>query len=430
MVTKNNPKMESINPRSLLAGFVGNILEWYDFTVYGFFATVIGSLFFPSEDKIASLIAAYGVFAAGYLMRPLGGVLFGIIGDKLGRQKALSLSILLMAIPTTLLGCLPTHARWGWVSAILLIFLRLLQGISVGGEFTGSISFLVEKAPEGKRGFYGSWTTFGVMGGMLLGSGVGALVTNVLTPEQIHDYGWRIPFLLGFLVGITGFYLRKGMARDDVIEKLKREGGLSRSPLKELWTGYRNSAAKLIFFNWGFAVSVYLIFIYLTSYLHSFLGVPMHLALSANTIAMVVLMCAIPFMGKLSDRVGRKPMLLAALMGFTLLTFPLFGLLFKSTFSAILSSLLVFALMESVLQGVVPAAMAEMFPARIRYTGLSVSYNIAMALFGGTAPMVATWLIKITGGNHWMPSFYLAASAFIALIAVTRFQETFKEPLG
>ena len=156
----------------------------------------------------------------------------------------------------------------------------------------------------------------------------------------------------------------------------------------------------------------------------------MHLALSANTIAMVVLMCAIPFMGKLSDRVGRKPMLLAALMEFTLLTFPLFGLLFKSTFSAILSSLLVFALMESVLQGVVPAAMAEMFPARIRYTGLSVSYNIAMALFGGTAPMVATWLIKITGGNHWMPAFYLAASAFIALIAVTLFQETFKEPLG
>lgn len=430
MGTKNNPKNESINFRSLLAGFVGNILEWYDFTVYGYFATVIGALFFPSEDKFASLIAAFGVFAAGYLMRPLGGVLFGIIGDKLGRRKALSMSILLMAIPTTLLGCLPTHDQWGWVSAALLIFIRLLQGISVGGEFTGSISFLVEKAPDGKRGFFGSWTTFGVMGGMLLGSSVGALVANVLTPEQIHDYGWRIPFLLGFLVGILGLYLRKGMARDDTIEKLKREGGLSPSPLKELWTGHRNSAIKLIFFNWGFAVSVYLIFIYLTSYLHSFLDVPMHLALSANTIALVVLMCLIPFMGKLSDRVGRKPMLLAALMGFILLSFPLFGLLFKSTFGAILTSLLVFALMESVLQGVAPAAMAEMFPTRIRYTGLSVSYNIATALFGGTAPVLATWLIKITGGNHWMPAVYLAASAFIAVIAVSRFKETVKEPLN
>lgn len=430
MEAETKLKNEPINIRSLLAGFVGNILEWYDFTVYGYFATVIGSLFFPSEDKIASLLAAFGVFAAGYLMRPLGGVFFGIMGDRLGRQKALSMSILLMAIPTTLLGCLPTHAQWGWTSAALLIFIRLLQGISVGGEFTGSISFLVEKAPDGKRGFYGSWTTFGVMGGMLLGSGVGALITTVMTPEQVHQYGWRIPFLLGFLVGILGLYLRKDMARDDAIEKLKREGGLSPSPLKELWAEHRHTAIKLIFFNWGFAVSVYLIFIYLTSYLHSFLGVPMHLALSANTIAMVFLMCIIPFMGKLSDRIGRKPMLLAALAGFTLLSFPLFGLLFKSTFSAILLSLLLFALMESVLQGVAPAAMAEMFPGRIRYTGLSVSYNIAMALFGGSAPVLATWLIKITGGNHWMPSFYLAASTLIAAIAVCCFKETFKEPLN
>jgi MFS transporter, MHS family, proline/betaine transporter len=424
------PKNDAINIRSLLAGFVGNILEWYDFTVYGYFASVIGVLFFPSEDKIASLIAAFGVFAAGYLMRPLGGVLFGIMGDRLGRQKALSMSILLMAIPTTLLGCLPTHDQWGWAAAASLISIRLLQGISVGGEFTGSISFLVEKAPHGKRGFFGSWTTFGVMGGMLLGSGIGALITNILTPEQVHHYGWRIPFLLGFLVGILGLYLRKTMGQDDTIENLKREGGLSPSPLRELWSEHRNSATKLIFFNWGFAVSVYLIFIYLTSYLHSFLGVPMHLALSANTIAMVFLMCIIPFMGKLSDRAGRKPMLLGALVGFALLTIPLFGLLFKCTFAAILSSLLVFALMEGVLQGVAPAAMAEIFPARIRYTGLSVSYNIAMALFGGTAPVVATWLIKITGENHWMPSLYLAASALIATIAVSRFQETYKKPLN
>ena len=424
------PNNSPSNIRSLLAGFVGNILEWYDFTIYGYFATVIGTLFFPSEDKIASLIAVFGVFAAGYLMRPLGGVLFGIMGDRLGRQKALSMSILLMAIPTTLLGCLPTHQQWGWVATASLIFIRLLQGISVGGEFTGSISFLVENAPRKKRGFYGSWTTFGVMGGMLLGSGIGALITNILTPAQIHNYGWRIPFLLGFPVGILGLYLRKTLAQDDIIENLKHKGGLSPSPLKELWSEHRNSATKLIFFNWGFAVSIYLIFVYLTSYLHSFLGVPMHLALLANTIAMIFLMCIIPFMGKLSDRIGRKPVLLTALAGFTLLTVPLFGLMFKSTSTAILSSLLVFALLESMLQGVAPAAMAEMFPARIRYTGLSVSYNIAMALFGGTAPLVATWLIKITDGNHWMPSFYLAASTCIAGIAVSRFQETHKKPLN
>ncbi len=430
MASRSTSRNDTINIRSILAGFVGNILEWYDFTVYGYFASVIGTLFFPSEDKIASLIATFGVFAAGYFMRPLGGLLFGIMGDRLGRQKALSMSILLMAIPTTLLGCLPTHSQWGWASAVFLVFIRLLQGVSVGGEFTGSISFLVEKAPDGKRGFYGSWTTFGVMGGMLLGSGVGALITSILTPEQVQHYGWRIPFLMGFLVGILGIYLRKDMVRDGAIDKLKREGGLSPSPLRELWADYRGAATKLIFFNWGFAVSVYLVFIYLTSYLHSFLNVPLHLALSANTIAMVFLMCIIPFMGKLSDRVGRKPMLLCALAGFTLLSFPLFGLLFKCTFWAILLALLLFALMESMLQGVAPAAMAEMFPARIRYTGLSVSYNIAMALFGGTAPVMATWLIKITGGNHWMPSVYLAASTLIAAIAVYFFKETFKTPLN
>lgn len=422
-------KTGSVNSRSILAGFVGNILEWYDFTVYGFFAAVIGALFFPSEDRVASLIAAFGVFAAGYFMRPLGGLVFGIMGDKLGRQKALSMSILLMAIPTTLIGCLPTHASLGWLAALLLILLRLLQGISVGGEFTGSISYLVEKAPEGSRGFYGSWTTFGVMGGMLLGSGVGALVTTLLTHAEVHDYGWRIPFLLGSVVGILGLILRRGMASDDLIERLKRQGRLSQSPLRELWHGYRNRVLKLILFIWGFAVSVYLIFIYLTSYLHSFLHVPMHLALSANTIAMTFLMCVTPFMGRLSDRVGRRPPLLLAFAGFTLLAFPLFGLLFRGTFTAILLSLMLFALMQGVLQGVVPATMAEMFPARIRYTGLSVSYNIAMALFGGTAPMTATYLIRATDGNRWMPAVYLAVAAAISLVTVTRFRETFKEPL-
>ena len=168
----NQKKASSpINKRSIIAGFIGNILEWYDFTVYGFFATIIGAQFFPAEDKIVQLIAAFGVFAAGYLMRPIGGVIFGHIGDQHGRKKALIISVLLMAIPTTLIGLLPTYDTVGWYSAALLVLLRLLQGLSVGGEFTGSISFLVEKAPKGKRGFYGSWSTFGAFGGMLLGSG-------------------------------------------------------------------------------------------------------------------------------------------------------------------------------------------------------------------------------------------------------------------
>lgn len=429
MTTQTADSVSHVHIRSLLASFVGNILEWYDFTVYAYFATVIGKNFFPSEDKIASLIATFGVFAAGYLMRPLGGFFFGIIGDKMGRKRALVLSILLMAIPTTLLGCLPTHEEWGWVAAALLVLLRLLQGLSVGGEFTGSISFLVEKAPDGKRGFYGSWSTFGVIGGMLLGSGVGAIITSVLSPSQVDQFGWRIPFLLGLLVGLAGFYLRREMDQGDVVETLKQTQNLSQSPVREFLNLHLKAGVRIFFFNWGFAVSIYLVFIYLTSYLHSFLKIPMHRALGANTIAMVFLMCIIPLMGKLSDRFGRKPMLFLGLSGFILFSFPLFALLFNQTFVSILLAMLGFAVMESMLQGVAPAAMAEVFPARIRYTGLSVSYNIAMALFGGTAPLVATWLIKIAGNNNWMPACYLVFSTLVGLMAVLCFKETAHKPL-
>ena len=310
MTISNMYQTSPLHIRSLVAGFAGNILEWYDFTVYAYFATVIGKHFFPSDDKIASLIAAFGVFAAGYLMRPLGGFLFGVIGDKMGRKRALVLSILFMAIPTTLLGCLPTHAQWGWVSAALLVLLRLFQGLSVGGEFTGSISFLVEKAREGKRGFYGSWSTFGVIGGMLLGSGVGALITTILSPHQINQFGWRIPFLLGFVVGVAGLYLRKGMDQGDVVETLRQTDDLSQSPVREFLKMHLNTGARIFFFNWGFAVSIYMVFVYLTAFLHSFLNVPMHRALTANTLSMLVMMCLIPLMGMLSDRFGRKPMLL------------------------------------------------------------------------------------------------------------------------
>lgn len=175
-----NHKPTKLNKRSLIAGFSGNILEWYDFTVYGFFATVIGAQFFPEEDKVVQLISAFGIFAAGYMMRPIGGIIFGHIGDRQGRKKALLISVMLMAIPTTLIGFLPTYENIGWYSALLLIILRLMQGLSVGGEFTGSISFLVEKAPSGKRGFFGSWSTFGVFGGMLLGSALAYIITAVL----------------------------------------------------------------------------------------------------------------------------------------------------------------------------------------------------------------------------------------------------------
>ncbi len=424
-----NNQIDKLNKRSLIAGFSGNVLEWYDFTVYGFFATVIGAQFFPHEDKVVQLIAAFGVFAAGYLMRPIGGIIFGNIGDKKGRKKALTISILFMAIPTTLVGLLPTYESIGWVAALLLVILRLLQGLSVGGEFTGSISFLVEKAPANRRGFYGSWSTFGVFGGMLLGAGLAAIITSVLSVQQLHSYGWRIPFLLGAVIGVVGLLLRKGMDEGKVFAEMKKDKNSSKLPLAEFWANYKLQSLKIILISWAFGVSVYLLFIFLPSYLHTFHHVKLSDALSAHTMAIVFLMLLIPVFGHLTDKLGRKTVLLMSLIGFVIFTYPLFALMFNNTFYAVLSAMLAFAVLEAVFQAVMPALMTEMFPARVRYTGLSVSYNISLAIFGGTTPLISTWLIKISGGDVWMPAYYLIATCLVAIITTFFIPETYKKEL-
>ena len=417
----SNPK---IDKRSLIAGFSGNVLEWYDFTVYGFLASIIGAQFFPDEDKTVQLISAFGVFAAGYLMRPIGGIIFGNIGDKHGRKKALLISVLLMAIPTTLIAFLPTYNEIGWVAALLLIILRLLQGLSVGGEFTGSISFLVEKAPKDKRGFFGSWSTFGVFGGMLLGAALTALITSLLSPEHMHSYGWRIPFLFGSVIGVVSLFLRKGMG-EEKFEKSKS----SKTPLADFWANYKIPALKIILLSWSFGVSVYLIFIFLPTYLHTFLNVDLSLALSAHTITIIVLMLMIPFFGILNDKLGRKTVLIASLIGFVIFSYPLFNILFEKTFMAILAAMICFAVLEAMFQSVMPALMTESFPKSVRYTGLSVSYNISMALFGGTTPLISAWLVKLSGGDIMAPAYYLIATSILGIIVVFTMPETYKKDL-
>jgi len=415
--------------RSLIAGFSGNIMEWYDFTVYGFFATIIGTQFFPKEDKIVQLISAFGIFAAGYLMRPIGGIIFGHIGDKQGRKKALLISILMMAIPTTLIGFLPTYANIGRYAALLLVILRLLQGLSVGGEFTGSISFLVEKAPAGKRGFYGSWTTFGVFGGMLIGAAIAALITFVFSPRQVNQFGWRIPFLFGAVIGIAGLYLRKDMSDDKRFQEIMKEKRTYKIPLTEFFAHYKMQSFKIIMISWAFGVSVYLIFIFLPSYLHTFLHIKLDDAMSIHTISIIFMMLIIPFFGYLSDKLGRKLVMFISLIGFVVFSYPLFLLIFEKAYWAILGAMLAFSILEGLFQGVIPALMTEAFPAKVRYTGLSVSYNIALALFGGTTPMVSVWLIKISGGNILMPVYYLIASVVIAIVTLLFMPETYKKEL-
>ncbi|MCZ6768370.1 MAG: MFS transporter [Acidobacteria bacterium] len=414
--------------KTVIVAVVGNIMEWYDFALYGYFAPVLAHLFFPSEDPAVSLVSTFGVFATGFLMRPVGAAIFGHFGDRMGRRKALSASVLLMAGATALMGLLPTYAQIGMTATVLLTFLRLLQGISAGGEFTGSISFLVEHAPPSRRGFIGSWTTFSGVSGMILGSGAGALVTYLLSDEALNSWGWRIPFLLGIVTGAVGYYLRFGVEESPMFKALKESGKVVRAPLKEAFREFHKEMLTAVGVNWLNAAVFYTVWVYNTTYLATVIGLPLSSALLINTLSMLFLIIAIPIMGALSDRVGRKPLLIAGCVGVGCMAYPLYYLLSQGTFGSALTAQLLFVIPISMLQGTMPTTMVELFPTSSRYSALSISYNIAFAIFGGTAPLVATQLISMTG-DPLSPSYWLIFSAVVSLLVILSMKERYREAL-
>ncbi len=410
--------------RAIVAGIAGNVLEWYDFAVYGYFAPVIAGIFFPSEDPVVSLIAAFGAFAAGFLMRPFGGVVFGHIGDKIGRSRALLLSIMLMAIPTFVIGLLPGHATLGVAAAVFMVILRMLQGLSVGGEYTSSIVFLVEHAPAKRRGYFSSWTVFGAVAGILLGSAISALMSALLTDAEVAAWGWRVPFLLGILVGAVGWLIRHGIPELPVA---KREPG-DPSPVIEAFRDEWRAMLQVIGFNIMNAIAFYMVFVYMVTFLIEQVKEPRSTALDINTISMVVLLVLIPISGMLSDRIGRKPLLLIGTGGILLLTYPLMLAMHQPNDALILGGQIGFAILLGAFLGAGPATMAEVFPARVRVSALSVGYNICLAIFGGTTPLVSVWLIERTHDDLSM-AYYLMAGALISLLVVLRLPETARREL-
>ncbi len=429
--------IEKLDKKSLITLFTGmaaNILEWYDFAVYGYLAPIIADLFFPSDDPMVSLISTFGVFAAGFFMRPLGGFVFGHIGDKYGRKKALALSIFLMAIPTALIGLLPTYAQIGVWAAVLLTIFRLLQGLSVGGAYTTSVSFLVEHAPEDKRAFYGSFSIFGAIVGILLGSAVAAVVTGMLDNDSLYSWGWRAVFIIGIVLGIFGVFISKKVEETPTFKKLEEAEEIERFPLFKALKEDPSDFFKAIGLSTFQAAAFYILFVYLTTYeskvFKEFLNVdfPFSTALTINTISMIVLVAFIPFMARLSDKIGRKPVILASTLLVIILSYPLFILITKATVISVLTAQVIFAIITSAFMGTLPTTLVELFPAKIRNSAYSVSYNIALALFGGTAPLIATYLIKTTG-NILSPSFYLIATALVAFICGLLIRETFKEKI-
>jgi len=403
--------------KNTIGGIFGNILEWYDFAVFGFLAPIMGVLFFPNEDPMAGLIKTYGIFAAGYLMRPLGGIIFGHIGDKYGRKKALQLSIGMMAVPTVLVGCLPVHDQIGVWAPLLLILLRLVQGVSVGGELIGSVSFLVEIAPPDKKGLQGSWTLFSATGGILLGSLVVTCLQYAIGEQAMQAWGWRLPFLAGIVILCIGSWLRRGLIESPEFLQMQAEHRLPRSPFKETVLEMPGRIIRLLLVILLFSTSFYMLFVWMPTYLSKIVTPPVGHALLINTIAMIVLICTIPVAGALSDRIGRKKILIAVTILLTIVIYPCFKILGHAGFAATLAVQLLFAVLLGFLQGPMPALMVEMFPVRTRYTGVGLCYNIAIAVFGGTSPLISTWLVQQTG-NSAAPALYLMVLAVISLAAM------------
>jgi MFS transporter, MHS family, proline/betaine transporter len=410
--------------RAIAAGIAGNVMEWYDFAVYGYFAQTIGAHYFPSKDPIASLIASFGVFAAGFLMRPIGGLVFGHIGDRLGRKAALTLSVIAMAVPTFLIGVLPDHAQIGVAASVLIVVLRLVQGLSVGGEYTTSVVFLVEGAAPNRRGLTGSWSVAGAVGGILLGSAIGALITSVLSPEAVHAWGWRIPFLIGLAVGLAGLYIRRRVTE----VPMPVAGAPAVSPVVEAFRTEWRAMLRVAGFNVLNAVGFYLLFVYVVTYLHQVVHVEAARALDINTINMLVLLLLIPAAGALSDRVGRKPLLVASALGTLVLAWPLFWMMHHPSFGIILLGQMGFAVLIGLFLGVGPATMAEVFPARVRCSALSVGYNLALGVLGGTTPMVVTYLLA-RSHDDLSPAFYLMGAAAVSLGVILTLRETATAPL-
>lgn len=405
--------------RTIAAGIAGNVMEWYDFAVYGYFAPTIGAHFFPADSQIASLLSAFGVFAAGFLMRPFGGMVFGHVGDRLGRKTALLVSVAAMAVPTFCIGVLPDHARIGVAASVLMVALRLVQGLAVGGEYTSSVVYLAEGAPAARRGFMASWSVFGAVAGILLGSAAGAVVTSLLPPAAMQAWGWRVPFLLGISVGLAGVVIRRHL-----VETAPPAGtAAATSPVVEAFRAHWPAMLRVAGFNVLNGVAFYLLFVYGATWLTEVVRLDAGRALQINTISMLVLLVLIPLAGALSDRIGRKPPLVAACTLLFVLAWPLFWLMHHPDPRMALAGQVAFALPIALFLGVGPVAMTELFPARVRCSAVSIGYNLALAIFGGTTPLVATWLIHATG-DPLAIAWYLMAAAAVSLAVILGLRET------
>lgn len=407
--------------RIVISSSIGNALEWYDFLVYGFFASVIGKLFFPADDEWVSLLFAVGSFGVSFITRPVGAIVLGLYADKKGRKAALTLSILLMIVGTLAIALMPSYQQIGIVAPIAILLARLVQGFAVGGEFGSATAFMVEHSTRG-RGYYASWQFASQGLAAILASGFGALLTASLSPAELEGWGWRLPFVFGLLVGPVGFYIRRHLDETpEFVAEQKKTTPAPEASFKSQWTNLLLAVGVVA----QSTVSVYVLQLYMPTYAVKQLHLP-----AAQSFGVVVLNGGLqfllsPVMGALSDRIGRIRIMLTTSVLMMLLIYPMFAVLrAHPTIGALLVLQAVSGIFKAAYSGPMPALMSEIFPTRVRSTGLSLGYSLGVTLFGGFAPFIVTWLIHTTG-DTLAPSYYVLTAAAVsgvslAIIALRR----------
>ncbi|AXE85548.1 glycine betaine/L-proline transporter ProP [Streptomyces sp. Go-475] len=416
--------------RAVKAAALGNAMEWFDFGVYSYIAVTLGKVFFPSGNPTAQLLSTFGAFAAAFLVRPLGGMVFGPLGDRVGRQKVLALTMIMMAAGTFAIGLIPSYATIGVGAPILLLVARLVQGFSTGGEYAGASTFIAEYAPDKRRGFLGSWLEFGTLAGYIGGAGLVTLMTALLSADDLTSWGWRIPFLIAGPMGLIGLYLRLRLEETPAFaaEVAKAEKDRPKVPLREMITGQWRALLLCVGLVLVFNVTDYMLLSYMPSYLTGQLHYDETHGLLVVLGVMALMMIVQPFAGALTDRVGRRPVIAAGCAGFLLLSVPALLLIREGSLLAVALGMGALGLLLVCFTASMPSALPALFPTKVRYGSLSIGFNVSVSLFGGTTPLVVTALIGATG-NMMMPAYYMMAAAVIGGFAVWRMTESAGRPL-
>ena len=415
--------------RAIISCAIGNFVELYDFLIFGLFAAQIGANFFPANNPTTQLLSAFATYGVGFLMRPVGAIVIGAYGDRRGRKSALVLTVGLMAAATALTGLIPSYVSIGIAGPILLILCRLVQGFSTGGEWGGAAAFLVEYAPPGKRGITGSWHQFAVGLALTAGLLTAALLNSVLDKEAMVSWGWRLPFILGFVLAPVGLYVRTRVSESPAFERNKQQQGVARNPFKDALT----TQGLPVLAAFGLAavgtVGNYTFNIYMPTYATKQLGIAAGTAFWSGTVAAVVLTVLTPLFGAWSDKIGRKPLTLSSAVLYGLLAWPLFTYLVGAPNG--ISLVIVQSISAAVLAmfaGPLCAILSELFPTRVRFTALSIGYGMSVTLFGGFAPFISQWLIGLLK-NPVAPAYFLIFAAIVSTITLALMKDRTNAPL-